>query len=339
MKKREKQNQFSPINERIKYQYLCYLKRVLRKDEKTTFKVLEYLRVYELFTNFAGFETYDGTQADKFIDHLTDEKFSSSFIGNAIRDLREFLTWLQRKKGYRSKIDYDDIGYLNISDNQRRAAKAVEHKKSYTYEQIIKTIRKMPESEMIERRNRAMISLNALCGLRISELRTVKIKNLIFEDEVWFVYVNPKDMKSKNATTRRSPFVQLPQDITNNVINWKIELEQKHGFKDKDPLFPKIPRSFNWQNLLESRVKKEEINSTSAIRNVFESSFKAADLPYINPHNFRHTRARFAAKQSPEYLNATRQALGHKSIDTTLNSYGELSFEEQKIIIGKVSIS
>jgi len=146
-------------------------------------------------------------------------------------------------------------------------------------------------------------------------------------------------MRSKNASTRRSPFVQLPQDIIDNVINWKNELEQKHGFKEKEPLFPKIPKSFNWQNLLESCIKKEKINSTSAIRDVFESAFKAVGLPYINPHNFRHTRARFAAKQSLEYLNATRQALVHKSIETTFNSYGELFFEEQKVIIGKVSIS
>ncbi len=114
---------------------------------------------------------------------------------------------------------------------------------------------------------------------------------------------------------------------------------QKHNFKDKDPLFPKIPNNFNWQNLLESKIKKEEMQSTSAVRDIFETAFKAAGFEYINPHNFRHTRARFAAKQSPEYLNTTRQALGHKTIDTTLNSYGELSFDEQREIIAEVKIA
>lgn len=201
---------------------------------------------------------------------------------------------------------------------------------------MIETIRRMPEGEMIERRNKAMISLNALCGLRISELRTIRIRNMIFEDTAWFIHANPKDMVVKNSISRYSPPVQLPQDIVNNVINWRNELIQKHSFKDKDPLFPKIPRSFNWQNLLESEIKKEGMKSSSAVRDIFESAFKIAGFEYINPHNFRHTRARFAAKQSPEYLNATRQALGHKTIDTTLNSYGELSFEEQKKIITKI---
>lgn len=338
MTQRQKQDQFNPINERVKYQYRSYLKRVLKKDEKTVLKALECLRVFEIFTNFANFATYNNAQADKYIDHLFDENLSLSFINNATRDLREFFTWLERQKGYRSKIKYDDIGYLNITNNQRRASKATEYKKSYTYEEMIQTIRLMPEAEMIERRNKAMISINALCGLRISELRTIKIRNLIFEDGTWFIHANPKDMMVKNSTSRYSPPVQLPQDIVENVINWRKELIQKHGFKDKDPLFPKIPKSFNWQNLLESEIKKEEMRSSSAIINIFKRAFKSADFEYINPHNFRHTRARFAAKQSPEYLNATRQALGHKSIDTTLNSYGELSFEEQKKVISLVRI-
>ncbi len=245
---------------------------------------------------------------------------------------------MQRQKGYHSKIKYYDIGFLNTTNKQRRAAKAPEHKKSYSYDQMILTIRRMPTDTMIQRRNKAMISLDALCGLRISGLRTLKMKNLIREDGGWFIYANPKDIKVKNSTPRRSPFFQMPQDIVDNVINRKNELMQKHNFKDKDLLFPKIPNSFNWQNLLESEIEKEEMQSTSAVRDVFETAFKATGFKYINPHNFRHTRARFDAKQSPEYLNATRQALGHKTIDTKLNSYGELSSDEQREIINMIKI-
>jgi hypothetical protein len=37
-------------------------------------------------------------------------------------------------------------------------------------------------------------------------------------------------------------------------------------------------------------------------------------------------------------LNATRQALGHKNIDTTFSSYGELSIYEQQDVIAGVKI-
>jgi integrase/recombinase XerD len=252
--------------------------------------------------------------------------------------LKVFLTWLERQKGYRSKISYNDIDYLNITNNQRRAAKATEHKKSYSFEQIVKTIRQMPSETMINRRDKAIISANALCSLRISELRTIKLKNLIEEEGKCFIHINPKDIDSKFAKTRYADCAALPQDIFDNVINWKNELVLKCQFGKKDPLFPKIPSNFNQFNLLESSITKEEIKSGSQIRNIFKNAFVSAGFEYINPHNFRHTRARFASKQSPQYLNATSQSLGHKNIDTTLNGYGELSIDEQREVIGGVKI-
>ena len=55
MKKKEKQDQFNPLNERIKYKYRIHIKRAFKKDEKTMFAELKYLREYELFSFFAGF--------------------------------------------------------------------------------------------------------------------------------------------------------------------------------------------------------------------------------------------------------------------------------------------
>lgn len=337
MKNKENHHLNNPINERLKYEYELYLRRAKKKDEKTTEEMLKYLREFDIFTNFAGFEIYDNFLADKYINYLFGQKYSLSFIDSAIRELGGFLTWLERKKGWRSKINYEHIGYLNITDNQRKTAKAPEYKKSHSYDDIVYTIRQMPEKELIDLRNRAIISLNALCSLRISELRTVKIKSLIMEDGKYFIYVNPKYVKSKTAKTRYADFVCLPQDIVDNVINWRNFLI-KQGFKDKDPLFPKIPNNFNQLNLLESSLLKEEIKSNSAIIDVFKKAFVSSGLEYINPHSFRHTRTRFAMKQSPEYLNATRQALGHKNIDTTMVSYGDISIGDQRNIISGVEV-
>ncbi len=337
MKTKENNHLRNPINERLKYEYEIYLRRSKKKDEKTTTEMLKYLREFDTFTNFAGFETYDQFVADKYIHYLFGQKYSLSFISSAVRELEGFLIWLERKKGWKSKINYEHIGYLNLTANQRRTAKAPEYKRSYTYEQIIAAIRKMPEKKIIDLRNKAIISLNALCSLRISELRTVKIKSLIQEEGKYFIYVNPKYMSVKIAKTRYADFVNLPQDIVDNVINWRNYLIER-GFKDKDPLFPKIPNNFNQENLLESNLSKEEIKSNSAITEVFNKAFINAGLDYINPHSFRHTRTRFAMKQSPEYLNATRQALGHKNIDTTMVSYGDISIGDQRNIIGNVEV-
>ena len=337
MKHKENKDQFNPKNERLKYEYSIHKKRVGRKDEKTIIETLKCLREFEDFIKFAGFETYNEMLADKYIDYLFDKKYSLSLINSSIRELKEFLLWLERKKGYRSKINYEDIDYLNISDNQRRMAKSPEYKRCYSYDEIISTIRGMPSNSLIEKRNKAIISLNALASLRVSELRTVKLKNVITEDGKYFIYVNPKDMEVKGAKTRYADFVALPDDILDNALDWKAFLV-KSGFNGKDPLFPKIPNNFNQLNLLESNLTHEEIKSNSVIHTIFKNAFLNAGLEYIEPHSFRRTRAKFAQKQSPEYLNATRQALGHSSIDTTLSSYGDLAVSDQREIIGGVRV-
>ncbi|MCB1839515.1 MAG: site-specific integrase [Alphaproteobacteria bacterium] len=335
MSKPSEQSSFNPVNERMKHKYRIHLRRVGQRDEKTVLAALKNIREFERFIEFAGFEAFNEGVADQYIQSLFTRDLSLSFISDNLKALRDFLNWLERQRGYRSKINYNHIDYLNISRNQRNTAKSTEYQKTYKYEQIIAVIRAMPEQTDKEKRDKAMISLQALCTLRISELRTVKLKSLIEEDGIFFIYVCPKNMKTKFAKTRTAVFVPLPEDIRMNVMRWRENL-LKLGFKDNDPLFPIIKNSFSGQNLLQQDIVKAEIKSDTTIRAIFRRAFENAGLPYINPHSFRKTLARFAQTQSPAFLNAVRQNLGHNSIDTTLNSYGQLSTAEQRRIIAEV---
>jgi integrase len=329
MKNAQQKIRFNAQNERMKYEYRRHMRRAMKRDEKTVISTLKHLRDYETFTDFACFSTYNCELADKYIDHLSNRGLSLSFINDNIRALRDFLKWLERQKGYRSKIDYNHIDYLNVSDNQRRTAKATEYKKSHSFKDIIQMIRLMPSGTLTEQRNKAIISLQALCGLRINELRTVKIKNLIEEDGSYFIYVNPKDMQVKFAKTRHANFMPLPDDIVQNVLSWRETL-YKHGFTEKNPLFPRIDNHFSQMNLLQLNLTHDYIKSETTLRDVFKKAYEAAGLPYLRPHSFRHTITRYAERQSPEFLNAVRQSLGHSSIDTTFQSYGALSEYEQR---------
>lgn len=332
MKWDKKPNCFSAVNERAKFKYRRHLRRVAQKDEKTVREALKHIREFEIFINFAGFETFNDTLADKYIQSLFQRSLSLSFIQDNIRILKEFLKWLERQHGYRSKINYNHIDYLNLSQNQKNTAKAAEYQKSYKFQQILNTIRNMPDQTEREKRDKAIISLQALCALRVSELRTVKIKNLIEEDGVYFIYVSPKDMTVKFGKTRQVNFLPLPKDIIQNVIGWRDHL-LSIGFKETSPLFPRIDNRFAETNLLEQAIQCEGIKSGTTIQNIFRKAFERAGYEYIKPHSFRKTLARYAETQSPAFLNAVRQNLGHNSIDTTLNSYGQLSQPEQRRII------
>lgn len=325
-------SQYNAQNERIKYKYRRHVRRALKKDEKTIIALSRHIRDFEAFIQFDGFEAFNENIADKYIKSLFAGNKSLSYITDNIRSIKEFLRWLERQRGYRTKINYNHIDYLNISKNQRKTAKAVEYKETYTFEQITRTIRNMPDTTPHEKRNKAILSLQALCTLRVSELRTVKMKSLIQENGQFFVYVSPKNMSVKNAKTRHANFLPLPNDIVKNVMQWHDYLKTL-GFKNDDPLFPKTNNHFGKKNLLEQSIDKEGIKSDTTMRAIFKKAFESQNLPYINPHSFRHTLARYAESQSPQFLNAVRQNLGHSNIDTTLSSYGQLSVAEQRRVI------
>jgi len=300
--KKEKKHKFNATNERMKYKYRRHLRHIGQRDEKTILDALKHIREYELFTDFAGFDKYNAEFADRYIQSLIRRDLTLSFISNNIRSVKEFLRWLERQRGYRSKINYNHIDYLNIPRNLQNTAKATEYQKSYQYEQIIQTIRKMPSKTEKEKRDQAIISLQALCGLRISELRSVKMQNLIGEDGQYFIYVTPKNMNVKFAKTREANFMTLPDDIKNNVLDW-FEYLKSLGFKDNDPLFPVINNRFGTTSLLIQTMQKDGIKSDTTIRNIFRTAFEAAGFEYIKPHSFRKTMVRHTQHQSPSLFS------------------------------------
>ena len=215
MKKKNNEDEklYNAKNDRIKYDYRIHKKRALKRDHKTIIDELKHIRKFEIFIKFKNIEIFDQNIADQYINWLFRENLSLSFINDNLRILKEFLKWLERQRGYKSKIDYNHIDYLNISNNQRKMAKAKEYQESYTYQEIIKTIRQMPENSNIAKRNKAIISLQALASLRPSELRTVKMKNLRNINDKYFIDVNPKNMEVKFAKQRKADFMPLPKDI------------------------------------------------------------------------------------------------------------------------------
>lgn len=332
MTKDKKPARFNAANERMKYKYAKHLRRIGQKDEKTILAALKHVRDFEIFVNFAGFECFNDDIADKYIQGMFRDDYSLSYISDNICAFKDFLNWLERQRGYRSRIDYNHIDYLNISRNQRRTAKAKNYQRAHKFDQIIAAIRLMPDTSDRDKRDKAIVSLQALCTLRVSELRTVKHKNLIEEDGAYFIDVCPKNVQSKFAKTRLAVFVPLPDDIKANVLNWRDFLVSI-GSTGNDPLFPAIDNNFNRDNLLEANIRANGIKSNTTIRNIFKTCFENAGMEYLRPHSFRHTLTRYAQTKSPQFLNAVRQNLGNSSIDTTLNSYGQLSDHDQRRVI------
>ena len=319
------QKQFNPQNERIKFEYRKHLCRIKRADEKTLKVIFQHIREFEELTDFQSFPKITSDEVSQYVDKLSKSEVSLSYLSHNIRALNQFFLWLQGEADYRNKMEPHLADYFSLSRNQRRKACAPNYRKSYERTEIETAIDSMPKNTIIERRNRAIIALQYLCGLRISELRTLPIKNLEYHKDAqnYMVYVDPKVMDVKFAKTRPAFFMPFGEKYTQIVWDWKKELEAL-GFSQKAPLFPAIPIQFNQFNLLEPKPKQEFIKSNSTIRTIFGNAFKAVNLPYHCPHTFRHTIARWAERQRPDVFNAVRHSLGHSNIKTTFMSYGTL---------------
>jgi len=143
-------------------------------------------------------------------------------------------------------------------------------------------------------RNRAMLETLYACGLRVTELITLKISDLFFEEG--FIRVLGKGNKE-----RYIPIHQKNQKyIKTYIAEIRCHIPANKGFEDT--LF------------LNRRGKQLSRNMVFMI--VKELVQKAGIEKTISPHTFRHSFATHLLENGAD-LRAIQQMLGHESITTT----------------------
>src|ERR1035437_3443525 len=155
----------NPSNERIKRQYLAYLKEAKRHSEATVDAVAKALSRFEADTKFRDFKAFHFEQAIAFKKRLaeqdskaTGEKLSKATLHATLAQLKRFFQWLAGQPGYKSRLRYCDADYFNLSDKDTRVAMARRDKTFPTMEQVKHVIATMPQGSDIERRNRALVA-------------------------------------------------------------------------------------------------------------------------------------------------------------------------------------
>ncbi len=238
------------------------------------------------------------------------------------------------QRGDKSRLNYTDMEYFNLSDKETRIATAKRQKPVPTVEQVRHVIDTMPLSTDIERRNRALIAFTLLTGARDSALASLKLKHVSLEERC--VYQDAREVDTKFSKTFTTYFFPVGDEVLQIVMEWVGYLRDELLYGHDDPLFPKTglvngdDRRFKASGLL-----REHWANATPIRKVFRDAFEAAGLPYFNPHSFRNTLAMLGQKicRTPEDFKAWSQNLGHEQVMTTFYSYGEVQMHRQAEII------
>lgn len=319
-------------NERIKRKYLTFLKQAKGQNEASIDAVAKALSRFESYNNCKDFKTFHFEQAIGFKKHLakqqhhkTGQPLSLGTLNSTARHLKAFIQWLSQETGYKSRVNYSDAEYFNLSEKDARTAKAKHQKPVATVEQIKHVLSVMTDNSPIEKRNKALIAFTLLTGARDSAIASIKIKHVDFNADT--VFQDAREVKTKFSKTFTTCFFPVGDEIRELVFDWVEYLKNEYLFGNNDPLFPKTKMGLGCNNNFEvAGLAREHWSNAAAIRKIFKDAFALADLPNFNPHSFRNTLAMLGETlcQSPEEFKAWSQNLGHDGVMTTFYSYGEV---------------
>ncbi len=318
-----------------------FLKEAKRHSEPTVDAAAKALNRFEVYARYHDFKTFHFDQAIAFKRHLAEQKgkqsgkkLSKATLHATLTQLKRFFQWLAREPGYKSRIQYSDAEYFNLSDKDTRIATAKRHQKVPTMEQIKHVISTMPTDIEIERRNRALIAFTLLTGARDSAIASMKLKHV----DLIAGYVNQdaREVKTKFSKTFNTFFFPVGGEIYEIVAEWISYLRNEKLWGNDDPLFPLTRIEVGPSRQFEAAgIERMRWSTAIPIRKICCDAFTTAGLPYFNPHSFRNTLVQFGQEvcKTPEQFKAWSQNLGHENVLTTFLSYGEVACQRQGEII------
>lgn len=331
----------SPENERIKRRYFAYLKEARRQSEPTVDAVAKSLARFESYTKAKDFKNFNAQQAVAFKNFLAKEKaeqsgkpLSKATLNATLANLKRFFQWLAGQPSYKSRFQYSDADYFNLSDKDMRIATAKREQRAPTLEQVRHVLATMPTEGEIAQRNRALLAFIVLTGARDSAAASMRLKHVDLTTNS--VFQDAREVKTKFSKTITTYFFPVGEEFVGELAAWVNYLRNQKLWGNDDPLFPATLMRYGESRQFEvAGLNRKPWSNATPIRKVFKDAFEAAGLPYFNPHSFRHMLVRFGEQicQSPEDFKAWSQNLGHEKVLTTFYSYGDVDCRRQGQII------
>jgi integrase len=328
-------------NVRIKRRYFTFLKEAKRHSEPTVDAAAKALNRFEVYTKYRDFKAFHFQQAIAFKRHLAEqkgqqsgEKLSKATLHVTLTQLKRFFQWLAWQPGYKSRLQYSDAEYFNLSDKDTRIATAQREQKVPTLEQIKYVINTMPDSTDIERRNRALMAFTLLTGARDRAIASMKLKHIDLITNS--VNQDAREVKTKFSKTFTTFFFPVGEEVREIVAAWVSYLRDEKLWGNDDPLFPATRIKLGATRQFEAAgLARDHWSNATPIRTIFREAFIHAGLPYFNPHSFRNSLVQLGQDvcKTPEQFKAWSQNLGHEKVLTTFLSYGEVACQRQGEII------
>ncbi len=220
---------------------------------------LEKFRLFIEEQDLNGFEEVQDTHIERFLAQLKKE-YKASSTARLLSSLRQFYEYLIDTKNYSIKLNP-----LEFFDSPKLARSLPD---VLTVEEIEKILSEPDVNTPLGLRDKTILEIMYACGLRVSEVLTIKTSNVLYEDEV--IRVIGKGSKERIVPIAASTLEWIKLYITNS----RSTLAKPNS---EDFLF------LNWRGKSLSR---------KAIWDIISKYSKMAKIAKkIHPHIFRHSFA------------------------------------------------
>lgn len=269
--------------------YLTSYKNFLMLEKSLSKNTIEaYMKDIQKFIDYSETESpLTVTQADirSFIDEIdTEDGMSSRSQARILSGIKSFFKYLV----IHDIIEHDPSEMIETPKLGRKLPQVL------TPDEIDQLIEAVDLDSEIGYRNRAILETLYGCGMRVSELISLKLTDLHFEEN--YLKIKGKGNKERLVPVGRS----VKDSITLYIHNYRQTL--KINRKDENILF------------LNRRGRK--LTRVMVFTIIKDLAAKIGLKKTISPHTFRHSFATHLIEGGAD-LKAVQEMLGHESITTT----------------------
>jgi len=222
--------------------------------------------------------------------YLKDANYSIGTKNQYIRAVKHLFKWL-----------YNEGLYDNIADSIKgfRDLNKTHKKDAFTEQDIIKILNDIDTSTITGKRDKAIILLMVIGGLRVNEVINIDIQDIEQKDNVYRVFIKGKGHQDKDT------YIKIIDSVYDAIKDY---LKTRDNINGLEPLFTGTSNRAKNQ-----RLCKETLSQI--LKNRFRDS--GYDSKRLTAHSLRHTTATILLKASDNDIYKVQQHLRHQDTKTT----------------------
>lgn len=228
-----------------------------------------------------------------FLQYLkTEYNLKPASLGRKVASIRSFFNYICTVRG---TLENNPTVGLETPKQPKRLPKHLDLQQSEKLLEVVKTPNSNSKiSEDLVTRNTAIITLFLNCGMRLSELVNINIKDLNFYDNT--LNVVGKGNKERQLYLNNSCLKAIKAYLKDRPTDVKD--------KDKDALFVS-ERKTRISNRTVQHIVKQELDKAGINSNEY------------SVHKLRHTAATLMFQYGNVDIRSLQKVLGHESVSTT----------------------